>query len=198
MIRWRDIESEVRSIPGWLLPGQDRWLFETAQCLTDGAQILEIGPFKGWSTAALAFGCVGTQKHVHSIDTFEGNATDFVRGRDFNGDMLVEFEANIARLELSQYVTTLVGKSSKFWNAWTVPLHLLFIDGSHQFADVKGDFLEFYKHVVPCGIVALHDMNDEYPFPGPRQVWRDWGLWMLEDHGRSHSTMGYGFKRCSQ
>lgn len=198
MIRWRDVRDQVRSIEGWLLDGQDRWLFETAQCLPDKAQILEVGPFKGRSTAALAFGCVGTQKHIHSIDTFEGNTTDFVKGRDFSGDMEAEFHANLVRLGLTDYVTTYRGKSEGFWKSWNLLLHFVFIDGSHQYGDVRGDFINFYRSLVPCGIMALHDVDRHYPFPGPREVWNRWGLWMLESRWTCVTTLAYGFKPCSQ
>jgi len=197
-MRWGEVQSKVRSIEGWILEGQDRWLFETVQCLKDDAVVLEVGPFKGQSTAALAFGCVGTSKQIHSIDTFCGNTTDFLLNREFEQDFLEEFVQNMVERNLDKYVVPHRGKSSQFWNTWTLPIDFLFIDGSHQYEDVKGDLLHFYQHVVPCGVVALHDINHEYPHPGPRLVWRDYAEGLLEGIEFRGTTMGYGFKRCSQ
>lgn len=35
--------------------------------------MVELACNKGKSTVAMAFACVGTRKHIYSIDTYEGN-----------------------------------------------------------------------------------------------------------------------------
>jgi hypothetical protein len=191
-MRWEEAEVKLEGIEGYLLPGQDQWLFEQASGLPYGATILEIGPFKGWSTACLAFGCVDTAKKVISIDTFEGNDHDFIDGRDFEGNFLVEFLANLESLGVKKYVAARVGRSSLFYSAWTAPIDFLFIDGSHKYEDALGDLCSFGKHVVPGGIVAMHDVTPQCE--GPWKAWHAMGPTLLRDIDWCQ-TIAYGYRR---
>jgi predicted O-methyltransferase YrrM len=195
-MRWTDIADKVNAIDGWLLPGQAQWLFETAQAMPGDAIILEIGGYLGHSTAALAFGCAGTKKHVFCIDTFCGNVTDFVRGKQFEGSMFAERWAdNLYNAGIADYVTGLAGYSSHYYNEWDKPLDMLFIDGSHQYDDVIGDLRVFGQHVKPGGIVAMHDITPLAPWPGPYRAWCEMAETLLEGATVTCGTLGYGFKK---
>jgi hypothetical protein len=41
--------------------------------------------------------------------------------------------------------------------SWTDPVDFLFIDGDHTWEGLRGDWQGFSPHVVPGGIVCLHD-----------------------------------------
>lgn len=41
--------------------------------------------------------------------------------------------------------------------AWERDIHLLFIDGGHDYDTVRSDIARFGSHVVPDGIMAFHD-----------------------------------------
>ncbi len=178
----------IASIEGLLVPGQERWLFGVARRLPDGAIIVEIGSYKGRSTCCLAYGCVGTKKRVYAIDTFEGNDADF-----FERDFFSEFENNIEKCGLSEYVTPLIGKSIEVARTWDKPINLLFIDGSHVYEDVLVDFRNFFTWVVPDGIVALHDAGDGRGWPGPFRAWHEDIKSQLVDIGTC-STLAFGIK----
>src|SRR5208282_5493160 len=62
----------INSVEGFLLEGQEKWLFKSARLLPDSANIVEIGSYKGRSTTCLAFGCRGTKKRVFAVDSFDG------------------------------------------------------------------------------------------------------------------------------
>lgn len=193
MLRWIDIFEQVRSIEGWLLGDQDRWLFETAQALPDRTNILEIGGYLGRSTCALGYGCVDTRKHVYSIDTFCGNDEDFVEHKDFEDETFIhQWWSNIIRCGLFEYVTPLVGKSSDYYYTWNKPIHFLFVDGSHQYEDIFHDIGFFYGHVVPGGIVAVHDVIPEWP--GPWRAWHELSGTLLENIWATDVTLAYGLK----
>jgi hypothetical protein len=179
---WPDIDS----IEGYLVPGQEWWLYETAYKLQPQAQIVEIGSFKGRSTACLALGCVGSQKSVYCIDTFNGNDSDFGE-RAFFG----EFRKNLERLNLFQYVRPLVGTSREIAEHWNSPIDFLFIDGSHQYEDVLSDFDTYFPHVRDGGLVAFHDVTPNWP--GPFAVWNDVARPRLRNTGQC-TTLAFGFK----
>lgn len=176
---FRRIWPEVNEIEGFLVsPHQERWLFQTAQSLPDWAVIVEIGSFKGRSTCCLAFGCLGTRKHIFAIDTFAGNLFD-------------AFMENVRRRGLGEYVTPVVGLSSEVAKKWDKPVYMLFIDGSHEYEGVLADFHGFFPYVVPGGIVALHDVVETWP--GPLRAWHNVIKYALLDVGMC-STLAYGIK----
>lgn len=175
-------------------PVQERWLFMTARSLPNETNIVEIGSFKGRSTCALAYGCRGTAKRVFAIDTFDGNEKDF-----FEKDFFSVFNRNLIDRGLNEYVTPLRGVSSEVGKRWDKPIHLLYIDGGHEYEDVLSDFQTFYPFVVLGGIVAFHDVHNfesnhgPIGFPGVLKVWREVAMPLLSEHGTC-STLAFGKK----
>jgi hypothetical protein len=160
---WPKIWPMIESIEGWLYPSQARWLFETARALPDGANIVEIGSYKGRSTCSLGFGCWKTKKQVFAIDGFDG-------GPDLPlADSYADFRRNVDRCRLSKYIKPIVSSSLQAAQNWNNPIHLLFVDGSHKYEDVVADFAAFFPHVVSNGIVACHDVNPDWP--GVLRAW---------------------------
>lgn len=192
-VRFEKVEQKIYAVDGLLVPGQERWLFEAAKTLPDGATIVEIGGYKGRSTCCFAFACVGTRKHVFTIDTFNGNETDF--SGENRRSFLKVWRNNIKSNGLLEYVTPLVGFSNKVAKTWSGPIHLLFIDGSHQHEDVLADFNNFYPYVVPGGIIALHDVEPRHP--GPLRIWNEHAKGRLTDIG-ARSTLAFGRKPMEQ
>lgn len=184
---FNNIYPMINSIEGFLVsPIQEYWLFKTAKSLPDKATIVEIGSFKGRSTCSLAYGCKGTDKHVFAIDTFEGNNVDF-HHRGFFRD----FWYNIEKCGLTSYITPIQGWSSEVAKVWDRPIHLLFIDGSHQYKDVISDFIGFFPYVVPGGIVAIHDVVETWE--GPLSAWNKIIKYCLRNTGMC-ATLAYGIK----
>lgn len=182
------IWPKINSIEGLLVPGQERWLYDTARSLPPRSVIVEIGSFKGRSTICLAYGCKGKKGHVYAIDTFRGNDKDFFR--EYSID---EFTANINRMKLSDIVTHLIGESAEIAQTWNKPINMLFIDGSHVYEDVLMDFNSFFPWVVKGGMVALHDVGNGEGFPGVYRVWHETAASQLFNTGAC-STLSFGFK----
>lgn len=181
------IWPSIASVEGLLSsPRQERWLFEAALALPDGAVIVEVGSFKGRSTCCLAYGCMGTARHVFAIDTFEGNAHDFHRSQFFQ-----EFSRNLQERGLSEHVTPIRSESARAAKEWDSPINLLFIDGSHRYEDVVADFCLFFPHVVRGGIVAVHDVVETWP--GPLGAWHNIIKGQLRNIGYCGS-LAYGTK----
>jgi hypothetical protein len=78
-------------------------------------------------------------------------------------DVLDGFDANMTRLGLWGRVTALRGDSRAVAEMWRNPVGLLFIDASHEYEDVRADYLAWGPHVVPGGMIAFHDYGTERP-----------------------------------
>jgi len=197
---WEEISDSVLSVSGLLQPGQEQWLYEVARDLPGGT-ILEIGPWKGRSTCALALGCQAKpgpdhdRKHIYSIDPFRGESFDTnLQTADF---FLDEFLDNLRRLGVADWVTPLTGRSDMFYSVWRKPLAMLWIDGGHELDVVRGDFHAFFQHLRLGGLLAMHDVTDGNGYvgiTGPTEIWETRALPQLERAGHSGS-IAYGWKR---
>jgi len=187
-MRYKDICGHVNSIDGFLMPGQEEWLFNMAKSLEDKSIILEIGSYKGRSTSALAFGCVGTGKRVFTIDEFYSFK---------KGSSSAPFKKNMKRLGLEKYVILLEGFSEDIAQVWrksiNIPIDFLFMDGSHDYETVVNDYRNFSEFVVSGSLIALHDVFCE-GHSGCTRAWRKVLKRELISHGECKS-IAFGKKR---
>ena len=179
----------INQVPGYLKsPMQERWFFNTARNAPDGAVIVEIGSFLGRSTVSFALGCKGTAKHVYAIDLFEGDGDMYGQG-----DFQERFRLHVRLCEVESYVTDIRSHSLTVAKSWTHPIDILFIDGSHEYEDVKADFEAFFPLVKKGGIVAFHDIKGKWT--GVIRYWDE-----VQRAGRlarcgTVSSLGFGYKK---
>ncbi|MCX7744995.1 MAG: class I SAM-dependent methyltransferase [Flavobacteriales bacterium] len=188
LIDFNQVYPLIDQIPGFLKsPKQEQWFFKAARHAPPEAVIVEIGSFMGRSTASFAFGCMGSSKHVYAIDLFEGD--NYMYG---SGDFLKTFNENIKACGLEQFVTPIKQNSLQAASTWSKPIDILFIDGSHEYEDVKADFYGFYPHVKKGGIVAIHDIKGKWE--GVIRFWKEVCNSGLLDNIGMVSSLGYGTK----
>jgi predicted O-methyltransferase YrrM len=156
----------TRDIDGWLDDMQGYVLSLMAEQGPGVGEIVEIGSFKGKSTCWLAYGAksAGREK-VTAIDPFTGSP-EHLHGEVLSdpdleelGSTLPIFEENLRKLNLFDYVVPIVALSAAAAAVWNRPIRLLFIDGDHSYEGAKQDFELWSPHVVPGGLIALHDIG---------------------------------------
>ena len=188
---WPDIDR----VPGYLIPGQEHWLYTIVKDLPEDAVIVEVGSFLGRSTTAMAFACRGTSRKIYCVDTFQGNESDFVKGQSnvtWEGDeFLTQFKKNINSNNLMEYVVPVPGISHEVGAGWDRKIDFLFIDGSHRYEDVIRDFDIFSPHVKAGSIIAFHDVLPNWE--GPFKAWNDHIQYHLLDPSHFFS-IAYGKK----
>jgi predicted O-methyltransferase YrrM len=109
-------------------------------------RILEIGVRDGCSTAAFLS---GASVHVTSIDIDPKCAIDF-------NDSKWTFICGDSR------------KQETYDRVRGCTFDVLYIDGSHEYEDVKNDLWTYLQIVSPGGVILMHDvLAEEYP-----GVWR--------------------------
>jgi len=120
--------------------------------------LVEIGVMHG-ATTALLRGAMAPDGVVTGID------------RHLPGKLLVSFERLVAKHELARHprgeAVLLREWSHDAARHWTAPIDFLFIDGDHSWAGLERDWQDWTSHLVPGGLVALHDSR---PMPG-REVY---------------------------
>jgi predicted O-methyltransferase YrrM len=170
--RWtaETIGAIASTFEGWLSEAQGRALFDAAAATRGRGAIVEIGSWKGRSTAWLAAGASIAGQRVHAIDPH-------LRSReDPAANTLSEFMANIGRAGLAHAVEPLVMTSMDAAEKLTGQIELLFIDGDHEYEGVKRDADLWLPRLVDGGLVVFHDVASA-GYSGPRRVFRRCICW---------------------
>lgn len=138
-------------IPTYTSRSELRELFRLASWIPPGAGILEIGSYTGASACYLAAGASQVGGHVYCVDTW-GNETMPEGERD----TFAEFERNVGPVRAC--VTPLRMRSGAIAShRFAHALHLIFIDGSHEYEDVAVDFGIAAGLLAEGGTIAMHD-----------------------------------------
>ena len=160
-------EDEIDAIEGWLGLGEGRRLAYLASTVPADQAIVELGSWKGKSTAYLAAGSkFGHRASVFAVDHWVGHPELQYLFPDPSTTTLPEFLRNMEWQGHLDIVTPISGKTADVGKTWTRPIGLLFIDAAHEYEGVKEDFRVWSPFVGVGGWVAFHDSGA----PGPRQV----------------------------
>lgn len=147
----------VYDIPGFL-DTHEAYLLNRLAKSQEQAVIVEIGTYYGRATYCLATGAKERGGHVTTIDSYEPHKI---------GEMIVtaaipaEVGAMLKTYGLANVVTPIIDRAANVSRTWDRPIDVLFIDGSHEYRDVKADFKAWQKHVR--GVVAFHDASGNWP-----------------------------------
>jgi MMP 1-O-methyltransferase len=145
----------ISDIPGWLSDEEGEALYELAKECSGRGVIVEIGSWKGKSTTCLGLGSrAGRNVPVFAIDPH----ADYRFG---------EFKANMERAGIADLVTPIASRSQDAVESFDRPIELLFLDGSHEYEDVRADFEGWVPKLVDGGTVAVHDTT---LWKGPKRV----------------------------
>lgn len=152
---WPSLRDRVSGIDGLIEDKEARCLYLLAR--KAGGNIVEIGSWRGKSTICLALGSrAGGGSKVFAIDPHKG-LFDSVGGLNSPEDSEPAFRANIRKAGVDDAVMPLVMTSREAAQEWSKPVSLLFIDGSHEYEDVKLDVALWEPHLINGGIICFHD-----------------------------------------
>jgi predicted O-methyltransferase YrrM len=153
-----ELRRLIADIPGWLTDEEGEALYELAKECTGRGVIVEIGSWKGKSTTCLGLGSrAGKRVQIFAVDPH----ADYRFG---------EFKENLERAGIADLVTPVPSTSQAKAPDFHEPIELLFIDGSHEYEDVKADFEQWVPKVVDGGTIAVHDTT---LWDGPKRVVED-------------------------
>jgi predicted O-methyltransferase YrrM len=120
--------------------------------------IVEIGSYRGKSTAYLAAGALaGLEAPVFAVDPWDlpGNVTG--RFGFAAEDTRRAFRRQLEEVGVEHHVTAFRGFSRDLAKHWQRPIGLLYIDGSHTEKDVRNDWLQWKRWLAPNAVVAFDD-----------------------------------------
>jgi len=157
------MNPKILEIDGWMHPIELEWLYNTAQRIPKGSLIVEVGAWKGRSSAALYEGA-GKEKTVISIDTWQGQDDLPDHKEALEKDIFKIFLFNMRNLGFDpqpyrpgqlgpQYLIMDAIEASTLFRDQSVDW--LFDDGDHRMCGTDIDV--WYPKMKPDGLYSGHD-----------------------------------------
>lgn len=159
--------NRIRKIEGWLSDQEAELLIATVikACTyhLPPQHIIEIGSYHGKSTVAIGnvIKCLFPLAKVFAIDPHDGIVGASDQGLQKLAPSLHMFKRNIEAEGLLSAVELI--RNYSYNVEFNKPVHMIFIDGLHDYPNVARDFTHFSEKIVPGGYVAFHDYANYYP-----------------------------------
>jgi predicted O-methyltransferase YrrM len=123
--------------------------------------IVELGSGTGLATCYLARGAQTMRREkVTAVDTFDGTSLPEFKD-EAGGSMAEVYLRNIAAAKVADHIETVMKPPESAFDGWDGPIRLLFIDGDHSYEATKAKFEGWTRHIVPGGIIALHEATNQ-------------------------------------
>jgi predicted O-methyltransferase YrrM len=151
--------ADVRAVDGWLSDSQAATLWEAANRVASGGEIVEIGSFRGRSAIVLARGSAG-RAQVVAIDPHAGSdrGPREIEGNTDNGEAdFAAFHANLRRAGVAETVRHVRRPSAEALPEVEGDIDLLYVDGAHRFGPARDDIQRWGARVKPGGELLIHD-----------------------------------------
>lgn len=179
--RLAEIGPGIEAIDGWLDPNAGGVLYQLARFIAPQPTVVELGSWKGRSTAWLAHALRDRGAgRVLAVDTWAGTQNEPDHARRLAGygpdQLYQEFLGNLRGLGLEAQVepwrmTTL--EAARRWDRG-VSIGLLYIDADHSYEGVRADFEHWSPFVVRGGVVVFDDVPS---WPGPTRLTTELPRW---------------------
>lgn len=137
-----------------IAPETGQALQKLASSLTGEGVIVELGSFKGKSTCYLAS---RTSRHVYAVDAWDLKGNIYGKHGFTDPNVLKAFGEQVRSMGYESRITPIQGFAQDVAKTFDKPVALLFIDASHVYEDVKGDYEAWIDKVVEGGIVVFDD-----------------------------------------
>ncbi len=161
------IISQMKKIEGWFGEEEADLLINiTTKAILefpDNFTTVEIGSYCGRSTIILGnvIKALQPEGRIYAIDPHNGMVSMIDQGIHEGSPTLDRFKQNVTKAGLLELIEII--QKHSFEVDWNNPIHLLLIDGLHDFINVARDFFHFEPWIVEGGYIAFHDYADHYP-----------------------------------
>lgn len=164
----------TNSIKGFLADEEGEALYRLAKSVASLGPCLEIGSYCGKSTVYIGSACRQAGNILFAVDHHRGSE-EHQPGEEYHDVDLLDdnrrgvnslplFQRTLRLAELENSVIPIVTDSRLLARHWTTPLAMVFVDGGHSHESAMHDCVEWSRHIVSGGVLAVHDI-----FPNPAE-----------------------------
>ena len=126
-------------------------------------QMVEVGCWKGFSTAYLASHARDYHGTVYAVDHWQGNVGADIEIEAKQKNIYSIFEFNMKSLGLWDCISPIIADSLTACRTFTdESIDLVFLDADHRYKEFKQDLMVWYPKVKPNGIICGHDCENYY------------------------------------
>ncbi|HEY7774340.1 MAG TPA: class I SAM-dependent methyltransferase [Marinagarivorans sp.] len=187
---------EAKGVKGFLPAREAEALFIKAREQAPLGPLLEVGSYCGRSAVYLGAAAAPFDQVVFTVDHHSGSE-EHQRGEAYfeaehwdpvlrRVDTLSSLRRNLYLCAMEDVVTPIVARSEALAKVWATPLAMVFIDGGHSEAQAKADCLLWARHLMPNGVMAIHDIFErpedggQAPYRAMQAVMADYDLTLLD------------------
>ena len=137
---------------------------EFVEISSNGSKIVEVGCWKGKSTAYLAVEIINSKKDItlYAVDTWQGSPEHKYSHEIINNTLYNTFITNIEPVKNT--IVPLRMSSIEAANCFeNESLDIVFIDANHYYDNVKSDILAWLPKIKRGGIISGHDYTESWP-----------------------------------
>ena len=184
---------------GFMPVAEGLGLYEAAAALKVDGPLLEVGSYCGKSALYLGAAaqragrvlfCVdhhrGSEENQHGWEHHDPEVVDPDLGVI---DTLPFFRRTVRDAGLEGTIVAVVGDSPTVASLWSTPLAMVFIDGGHGTEPAHRDYEGWSPHVVPGGLLAIHDVFED-PADGGRPPYEIWCRALSDGCFQEQSAVG--------
>jgi hypothetical protein len=155
----------MRDIPGYITEREARFLMTAIALAPASGASVEIGSFKGRSTAGLAY--IARHYGLGSVVAIDPHTCPSPGDPSLGGDVSTfeHFTGNLRRAALLGAVDPRQAYAADVAKGWDRPIRFLWIDGDHGYAAVQSDLRLFKPFLVAGAIVVMHDVLGTWEGP---------------------------------
>ncbi len=165
-----DLHTRVRgaSIKGFLADDEAEALYGYCGRVSKLGPALEVGSYCGKSTIYLGLACQRAGAVLYAVDHHSGSEEHQLGEEYYDADLydvqracvdtLPRFRRALSVFKLENAVVPILSSSQLVAKAWATPLSLVFVDGGHSHQQSMHDCTVWAKHVVPGGLLLVHDI----------------------------------------
>lgn len=157
-------------LSGLIDADQGEVLRDLAAAVPPGRAIVEIGSFRGKSTAFLADGTRRGGSHVWAVDPWDLPGNPYGKHGFSAPEVREAFERQLRACRLWSRVTPVRAFSTEAAANWSgPPVGLLYIDGDHAESAVRADVAAWSPHLADDHVIVFDDLDTKRN-PGVRVV----------------------------
>jgi len=145
--------QNIEAIEGFLTRNEGLLLYSLARMQKPHSTIVEVGSWKGKSTAWLSHGMIDGGSSGSRVVAVDHGIGDSGTGPENSRGAFLQ---NMQKSGVSNVIDPIFKKSEDAIKGWQKPIDLLFIDAAHDFENVKKDFL-WEEYLSDGGLIVLHD-----------------------------------------
>ena len=169
-----NLPIDPETVKGFLHPEEGARLHELALVSAPLGPCLEVGSYCGKSTVYLGAACLARSQQLFAVDHHRGSEehqpgeayhdADLYDAAIGRMDSFPAFRRTLHQAGLEETVIPIVSGTALAGRHWHTPLGMVFIDGGHSEAAAFTDYRTWAPHVVPGGVLTIHDL-----FPDPEE-----------------------------